>query len=52
MCAIHLGMMKLKGNNQCPFPQTPFVFAPNQKRIIEHTAVHAYCPVYLIPSKG
>lgn len=41
-----------EGNNPYPFPQTPFVFAPNQKRIIECVAIHAYHPVYLIPGKG
>ena len=49
---LHLCMVELKRDSQCPFPPMPFVFAPNQKRIIEHTAIHAYCPVYLIPGKG
>ena len=52
MCAIHLCMVELKGNSQCPFPPMPFVFAPNQKRIIEHAAIHAYRPVYLVLCKG
>ena len=52
MCAIHLCMVELKRDSQCAFPQTPFVFAPNQEWIIEHTAIHAYRPVYLILYKG
>ena len=52
MCAIHLCMVELKRDNQCTLPPVPLVFAPNQKRVIEHTAIHAYRPVYLIPGKG
>ena len=44
MRPVHLCMVELKGNSQCPFPPMSFVFAPNQKRIIEHTAIHAYRP--------
>ena len=52
MCTIHLGMVKLKGHDQRPFPQTPSVFAPNQKGIIEYAAVHAHGSVYLVPGEG
>lgn len=52
MCAIHLCVVKLEGNSQCTFPQTPFVFSPNQKRIVEHTAIHANRSIYLILCKG
>ena len=52
MGAVHLGMVKLKGDSQCPLPQMPLVFAPNEKRIIEHTAIHADSPVNLILGKG
>ena len=52
MCAVHLGVMELERYRQCPFPQMPFVLAPYQKRIIEHSAVHADGSVYVILCEG
>ena len=49
---VHLRMVELERNGQRLFPQMPFVFAPNQKRVVEHAAVHADCPIYLIPGEG
>ena len=48
MSPVHLRVVELERNRQRPFPQTPSVLAPNQKRIIEHAAIHTYSPVYLV----
>ena len=45
MGAIHLCMMKLEGNRKLIAEQLSAVFAPDDKRIIENTAVHADCAI-------
>ena len=48
MRTIHLSMVKLKRDCQRTFPKTPFILAPNQERVVEHTAIHANSPVNVV----
>ena len=41
MRAVHLRMVKLKGNGQIVAQQLSFVTAPEKKGIVEDHAVHA-----------
>lgn len=52
MRPVHLRMMELERDCQCPFPQMPPVFSPNQKGVVEYSAVHPYRPVYFVLCKG
>ena len=41
MCAVHLGVVKLKRQLQRRPEKTLMIFAPDEKRIVENAAVHA-----------
>ena len=40
MRPVHLRVVELERNGERRFQQAAFVFAPNQKRIVEDAAVH------------
>ena len=46
MSAVHLRVVKLKGNRHGVTEKTFSVFAPDQKRIVINAAVHADRAVY------
>lgn len=48
VCPIHLRMVELERNGQCRFQPMTFVLAPNEKRIVEDSAIHTYRPVYFV----
>lgn len=48
MSSVHLCMMELERNSQVFPEKTLFESSPYQERIIENTAIHAYCSIYLV----
>lgn len=50
--AVHLGMMELEGDCKSGLEKTPFILAPDGKRVIEDATVHAHCAVNVILGQG
>lgn len=49
---VHLGVVELEGDGECPLPEVPPVLAPDEEGVVVYAAVHAYCAVYLGLDEG